>query len=125
MACVKTMLDYLPDDLWLAQDIKVFDPCCDNGNFAAYAQFKTSARNLYYNEINPQRLANLRALLSPPPGNITTINFLLDQRLGQFDLVMANPPYSGDGNKNQSLSNLFIEGAKESDDPVGLSHIGA
>jgi hypothetical protein len=108
MELVKKMIDYLPNELWGRDDIKVFDPCCGNGNFGAYAKFKTNIDNIYFNDLNEKRIANCKTLLNPK--NITNENALniFDEK---FDLIMANPPYSGGGNKNQSLSNLFIEKA--------------
>jgi hypothetical protein len=106
MECVKRMIDYIPNEFWQRGNIKVLDPCCGNGNFGAYCKFKTSHDNIWYNDLNKKRIANLKMLLSPK--NITQENALLLNEQ-QWDLIMANPPYSGGGNKNQSLSNLFIE----------------
>ena len=106
MECVKKMVDYIPNELWTRENIKVIDPCCGNGNFGAYCQYKTHPNNIWYNDINAQRIENCKCFLSPM--NITQMNaFDLDTQ--EWDLIMANPPFSGGGNKNQSLSNLFIE----------------
>lgn len=113
MECVKTMLDYIPKHFWQQENIRVLDPCCGNGNFGAYAMFKTDIKNIYFNEINKKRLQNCKNILNPP--NISDYDFLGIEShiLGHFDLIMANPPYSGGGNKNRSISNKFIESSIE------------
>lgn len=113
MECVKTMLDYIPKHFWQQENIRVLDPCCGNGNFGAYAMFKTDIKNIYFNEINKKRLQNCKNILNPP--NISDYDFLGIEShiLGHFDLIMANPPYSGGGNKNRSMSNKFIESSIE------------
>lgn len=107
MECVEQMLDYVPASFWERKDLRILDPCAGNGNFGACARFKTDIHNLWFNELNPVRLQNCKALLAPP--HLTQQDALKIDSFGTWDLVMANPPYSGGGNKNQSLSNLFIE----------------
>jgi len=109
MDCVKTMLDYVPDELWQRPALRILDPCCGNGNFGAYCKFKTNPNNIWYNELNPIRLANCKKILNPANINNGDAFHLCDDFGGTWDLIMANPPYSGGGNKNQSLSNRFIE----------------
>ena len=109
MSCVKVMIDYLPDELWKRKNLRILEPCAGNGNFGAYCKFKTSIDNIWFNELNIKRLENCKKLLKPK--NYRHDNFFnLDgDWASDFDLVMANPPYSGGGNKNQSLSNKFLE----------------
>ena len=110
MQCVKKMIDYVPDELWKRKNIRVLDPCCGNGNFGSYCMFKTDLDNIWFVDINENRLANCKKMLNPK--NLFFKDFFkfnIDDR--GFDLIMANPPYSGGGNKNQSLSNDFIERA--------------
>jgi adenine-specific DNA-methyltransferase len=109
MECVETMLDYLPKEVWKKPNLKVLDPCSGNGNFGAYAMLKSSIDNIWFNELNPIRYLNCKTILNPK--NITNSDaFELDKINGiGWDIIMANPPYSGGGNKNQSISNLFIE----------------
>ena len=111
MKCVKTMIDYVPDSLWKKKRINVLDPCCGNGNFGAYCMFKTKMDNIWFIDINDKRLANCKKILNPK--NISKTDFFKFQTENDegFDLIMGNPPYSGGGNKNQSLSNDFIERA--------------
>jgi hypothetical protein len=109
MLCVKKMLDYVPEELWRRKSLKILDPCAGNGNFGAYASLKTKLDNIYFNELNYVRYANTKAILNPK--HVANCNaFSLNEEFDiLYDLVMANPPYSGGGNKNQSLSNQFIE----------------
>ncbi len=113
MNCVRTMIDYVPNELWNRKNIKVFDPCCGNGNFGAYCKFKTSIDNIWFNELNPIRFANCKKILNPKHINNGDAFHLKGEFLSKWDLIMANPPYSGGGNKNRSLSNQFIEYAIE------------
>lgn len=109
MQCVKTMIDYLPEELWTRKELKILDPCSGNGNFGAYCKYKTSIDNIWFNELNIKRYENCKKLFKPK--NIRHDDFFkLDGSWADdYDLIMANPPYSGGGNKNQSLSNKFIE----------------
>ena len=107
MKCVELMINYLPQELWERTNLKILDPCCGNGNFGAYCKFKTSINNIWFNELNKKRLNICKKILNPP--NTLNKDFFTIQSFDSWDLIMANPPYSGGGNKNQSLSNLFIE----------------
>ncbi len=109
MECVKTMIDYIPDEFWQRASIKVLDPCCGNGNFGAYCKFKTPLNNIWFNEINPIRYANCKKILNPAHINNEDFFKLTGNFSAKWDLIMANPPYSGGGNKNRSLSNDFLE----------------
>lgn len=113
MDCVKEMLDTLPDSFWRQKDIKVLDSCCGNGNFHAYAALKTPLENLYFNEINEKRIANLKAYFGENI-NLTIMDFLDFEESPRYDLVVSNPPYAkfnGDKrvSKNHNLSRAFIE----------------
>lgn len=109
MDCVKVMIDYLPEELWERNDLKILEPCAGNGNFGAYCKYKTDINNIWFNELNIKRVKNCKELLNPK--NLRHEDFFkLDGVWDtKYDLIMANPPYSGGGNKNQSLSNKFIE----------------
>lgn len=109
MECVKTMIDYIPKSFWNNKKIKILDPCSGNGNFGAYCISKTSASNIWYNELNRIRFENCKKILNPKHINNQDFFNLSGDWNTSWDLIMANPPYSGGGNKNRSLSNIFIE----------------
>lgn len=109
MTLVKRMIDYIPNEFWSRSKLKILDPCCGNGNFGAYCRTKTSDDNIYYNEINQVRLKNCIKILNPKHYNCGDFFKLNGEFDTKFDLIMGNPPYSGGGNKNRSLANLFIE----------------
>lgn len=109
MDCVIKMVDYLPEELWKRKDLKILEPCAGNGNFGAYIKFKTSIDNIWFNELNIKRFENCKKLLKPKYIKHDDFFKLEEEWANGFDLVIANPPYSGGGNKNQSLSNRFIE----------------
>lgn len=109
MECVKKMIDYIPDELWSRKSLKILEPCAGNGNFGAYCRFKTDISNIWFNELNVKRFENCKKLLNPKNINNEDFFKLKDNWNNGYDLIMANPPYSGGGNKNQSISNKFIE----------------
>lgn len=113
MDCVKEMLDSLPAEFWQRKNLKVLDSCCGNGNFHAYAALKTPLKNLYFNEINEKRIANLKAYFGENI-NLTIMDFLEFDETPKYDLIVSNPPYAkfNDGkrvSKNHNLSRAFIE----------------
>ncbi|WP_330463434.1 Eco57I restriction-modification methylase domain-containing protein [Metamycoplasma gateae] len=109
MECVKKMIDYIPSDFWKNKNLKILDPCCGNGNFGRIVELKQVKTIFDITKMNLVRYNNCKTLLNPK--NIQNNNFfeLTDEWNNHFDLIMANPPYSGGGNKNKSLSNHFIE----------------
>ena len=107
MECVNVMVSYIPDELWKRDNLKVIDVCCGNGNFGVGCMSKTSLNNVWFNELSDVRYENCKKLLNPE--HITKGDALQISSFGEWDLSIANPPYSGGGNKNQSLSNKFIE----------------
>ena len=109
MECVKTMIDYIPQEFWNRKNIRILDPCCGNGNFGAYCQYKTHLDNIWFNEINPLRYSICKDILNPVHINNEDAFKMTHDFSGKWDLIVANPPYSGGGNKNRSLSNDFIE----------------
>ena len=107
MECVTTMVNYIPEELWKRDNLKVIDVCCGNGNFGVGCLSKTALSNIWFNELSPVRYENCKKLLNPE--HLTMGDALEIDSFGEWDLSIANPPYSGGGNKNQSLSNKFIE----------------
>jgi tRNA G46 methylase TrmB len=101
------MVDYLPEELWKRPNLKIIDTCCGNGNFGAYIATKTSCENIWFNELSKIRYDNCKKILNPK--HLTNVDAFSIDSYGEWDLSVANPPYSGGGNKNQSLSNKFIE----------------
>ncbi len=115
MECVKEMVDSIPKEFWDNPDIKVFDSCCGNGNFHGYIATKTKLSNLYFNEINQKRVANLKKYFGEGI-NLTIKDFLAFPDEEKYDLVVSNPPYAKfkDGKrtaKNHNLARSFIEKA--------------
>lgn len=109
MECVKKMIDYIPQEFWSRKNIRILDPCCGNGNFGAYCQYKTDLDNIWFNELNPLRYLNCKKILNPIHLNNEDAFKMTNSFSGKWDLIVANPPYSGGGNKNRSISNEFIE----------------
>lgn len=105
MKCVKKMIDYIPENFW-KKNIRVLDPCAGNGNFGAYCMTKTSLDHIWFNEISEIRNNNCKKILNPKHMSNKDFFEICNEK---WDLIMANPPYSGGGNKNRSLSNAFIE----------------
>ena len=113
MDCVKEMLDSLPAEFWRRKNLKVLDSCCGNGNFHAYAALKTPLENLYFNEINEKRIANLKAYFGENI-NLTIMDFLGFDEVPEYDLIVSNPPYAkfnGEKrvSKNHNLARDFIK----------------
>ncbi len=109
MSCVKHMIDYVPEEFWMRKKLRVLDPCAGNGNFPAYLLHKTKPSNIWANELSEIRYKNLKAILGLE--NVSNLDAfqLKNQMINKWDLIVANPPYSGGRNKNTSLSNQFIE----------------
>lgn len=126
--CIEEMMTKLPDELWSRPNLKILDPCCGNGNYAVPIYYKlldhgiskqTILENtLYFNDINQDRLYNVRTTFCNRTRrlNIFKQDFLVPfENAGQYDLVMANPPYAKlmeDGtraSKNHNLIKDFIE----------------
>lgn len=119
MGCVKEMVDSVPNELWERKNLRVLDSCCGNGNFHAYIQTKTPLKNLYFNEINEDRIRNARKFFGDNI-NLTQKDFLrfggLFDNPAKFDLVVSNPPYARftegkRASKNHNLSRAFIKKA--------------
>ena len=115
MDCVKEMVDKIPQEFWQRKNIKILDCCCGNGNFHGYISTKTNLNNLYFNEINPLRITNLKNYFGKNI-NLTTQDFLQFPNQPIYDLIVANPPYAKFNDdirtsKNHNLSRDFIKKA--------------
>jgi tRNA1(Val) A37 N6-methylase TrmN6 len=128
--CICEMISKIPPEFWSNKNISILDPCCGNGNFhipiffelAKYHDTKTILENiLEFNDINEQRLQNVRATFCADKYNlkITKRDFLAAAAAAaaptKYDLIVANPPYaklleSGKrASKNHNLIKDFIE----------------
>lgn len=123
ISCVEEMIEKLPGELWIKDDLKILDPCCGNGNF--FIPILKKLRDefhdtvilkeiLHFNDINEARLKNVRDVFIKAK-NITQLDFLNEfSRNTKFDLIVANPPYAKlleDGkraSKNHNLIKDFI-----------------
>jgi tRNA1(Val) A37 N6-methylase TrmN6 len=127
--CIEEMIAKIPSELWTREDLKILDPCCGNGNFHLVISNMISSYNrkiilekiLYFNDINKDRLENVKKIFSNNLYNlnISNSNFLNDNDNDndndKYDLIVANPPYAKlmeDGkrtSKNHNLIKDFID----------------
>ena len=115
MDCVKEMVDSLPPSFWRRKNLKILDSCCGNGNFHGYIATKVGLKHLYFNEINPRRIANVKAYFGSSV-NIINKDFMSFNDSTEYDLVVSNPPYAkfnenGRTSKNHNLARDFIKKA--------------
>lgn len=121
--CVEEMINKIPNVFWMNKNIKILDPCCGCGNFPfviynkliQYHNKEHILKNmLYFNDININRLDQLKSIFNVKYLNITNLNFLEYTVKFKFDLIVANPPYAkllDNGNrasKNHNMIGLFI-----------------
>lgn len=112
MGCVEEMVDSIPQYFWSKKNLKILDPCSGNGNFHGYISTKTKLENLLFNDINTERLANVKTIFGPR-ARTSQKDFLTFEEKEEYDLVVANPPYAKFTNgertaKNHNLSRDFI-----------------
>lgn len=118
MGCVKEMVDAIPQELWERKSLKVLDCSAGNGNYPAYICCKTSLSNIYFNEINPKRVDNIKKYFGENI-HLTEMDFLQYPVQEKYDLIISNPPFArlmDDGTrtaKNHSLSRDFVMKAIE------------
>ena len=123
LGCVKEMVDSIPESFWKQKRLKILDSCCGNGNFHAYIQKLTDIENLYFNDINSERIKNVKKIFGDTI-NLTEQDFLSSPDKEEYDLVVSNPPYAkfnGDKrvSKNHNLSRSFIRKAIDITKPGG------
>ena len=129
--CVEEMINKIPEEFWMKEDIKILDPCCGCGNFPLvvyYKLLKYHNKNhilnnmLYFNDINKERLEILRQVFQDDDEDDTkniVLNIeekdFLEYDIGiKFDLIMANPPYAKllkngkRASKNHNMIGVFI-----------------
>ena len=77
--CVQEMVNKIPEDFWKKKNIKILDPCCGCGNFFIVIYFKLIKYHskeyilnniLYCNDINTNRLNELKKIFNSPQINI-------------------------------------------------------
>lgn len=89
MKCVEQMIDYIPEEFWNKNNLKILDPCSGNGNFGAYCSFKTDLKNIWFNELNTIRYENCKKILNPTHiNNEDFFNMTGDFNNTKFDLIM-------------------------------------
>lgn len=128
IGCIEEILSCLPTHVWSNTNFKIMDPCCGNGNWHLVARhlivqhckegdsMELMATRFYFNDVNPQCLANVMDIFSPPECNISCSDYLASPKsTPSYDLIMANPPYAHimpDGKrsaKNHNLVGAFIQ----------------
>jgi adenine-specific DNA-methyltransferase len=124
--CVKDMVNKIPADLWDKENIKILDPCCGNGNFHLVILYKLLNKYdkkdileniLYFNDINDERLNNVRKIYNNDKYrlNISNDDYLIKNDNIKYDLIVANPPYAKllingkRASKNHNLIKDFLE----------------
>jgi len=134
--CINEMINKLPNELWEKKDLTILDPCCGNGNFSIPIIFKLLQYHdkktileqiLEFNDINENRLENVRNIFSNKKYNlqITNHDFITFKNNKKYDLIVANPPYAKilengkRASKNHNLIKDFIETALKQLKPNG------
>lgn len=122
--CVEEMLNRVPSSFWDTHP-KVLDPCCGCGNFSVVLREKgVLETDMVLRDVNDDRLAIARRNF--PHAAVENTNFLESVGSGQFDMVVANPPYAKlmpDGrraSKNHNLIGAFVQKALEHVRPGGF-----
>lgn len=128
MGCIEEILSRVPAEFWTRTDTHILDPCSGNGNWhlAAWNLMRrhqphsTSAQicnQFEFNDINQDRLQNVRIVFGEEHPRITTVDFLgsgAAAEVPRFDMIFANPPYAKfqeDGtraSKNHTMTRDFL-----------------
>lgn len=123
LGCVKEIMDTIPYSFWKRENTKILDASCGNGNFHAYTSQKVPLSHLYFNDTNPTRLGNVRAIFGEK-AQTSNRNFLTMLEIPTYDMIVSNPPYAvflngRRSSKNLNLSRPFIEKALHMLKPEG------
>ena len=126
--CVEEMVNKIPEEFWMRNNLKILDPCCGCGNFPfviyhkliKYHSSETILKEiLHFNDLNLDRIEVLKKIFNYEELNVYTEDFLKLTTNIKFDLIVANPPYAKlDANgkrtaKNHNLIGLFINKSLE------------
>jgi methylase of polypeptide subunit release factors len=121
MDCVEEMVDNIPCSFWDRKNIRILDPCAGNGNFPAYISQKIKHNQsvfLHLNEINSKRVQYIQEFFNGI--HLTQKDFLYFSIIeeGNYDLIIANPPYAKFTNgkrtaKNHGISKDFVKKSME------------
>lgn len=85
MNCIDEMVGKIPQDLWRQQGLSILDPCCGNGNFSILILSKLLKHHdkqtiveeiLEFNDINQDRLENVRKVFCGDKYNLQITNIL-------------------------------------------------
>jgi type I restriction-modification system DNA methylase subunit len=134
--CISEMISKVPNELWGKTDLSILDPCCGNGNFSVPIVFellkyhdekKILEQILEFNDINEDRLENVRSVFCSEKYNlqITNRDFITSGSIKKYDLIVANPPYAKilengkRASKNHNLIKDFIQKALSQLKPNG------
>lgn len=111
---VQEVLNYVPLELWGRQHLQILDICAGLGNWGLVLWDILGKRfheSVVINELSGERLLICQQILNT--SNVYNQDALTME--GEYDLVVANPPYAlvnSNGqraSKNHNLVNLFIE----------------
>ena len=129
ISCIQEMLQKIPNELWERDNLQILDPCCGNGNFtlplfykllSQYSKTDILEKIMKFNDINEQRLANVRKIYRSDLYNVQIGNndFLsINGNSVLYDLILTNPPYAKflengkRASKNHNLIKDFVEKA--------------
>jgi adenine-specific DNA-methyltransferase len=131
IGCIEEMMSKVPPEFW-SKRVSILDPCCGNGNFhlvvlkhlqLAGHSYQDALSFCKFNDINAQRLANVRDIF--PGSHVTDTDFLATDDEETEDMIVGNPPYAliTDGkraSKNHNMSRAFVEKSMRKLKPGGF-----
>jgi SAM-dependent methyltransferase len=91
IGCIEEMLSFIPTEFW-GEKLRILDPCCGNGNFNLVAWNKSKESDLFFNDINENRIKNVKEVFGDK-AIISTKDFF-DFDSNKYDLIHFNPPYA-------------------------------
>ena len=138
MKLVNEMLDKLPNDIWINQNLKWFDPACGMGNFpvAIYLRLMDTLKDkipnnndrkkhilenmLYMSELNKKNVMITKQIfdinneynLNIYQGDTLTLDIYHLWNIQYFDIIVGNPPYQQtdeNGHSKGGGNNLYTK----------------